>query len=713
MRIVQSLLASTAILATLAAPAAAHAADESDADKQRRGDIVVTATIERENAATTGLPLTLRETPQSVTVIDRDRIDAFALTNVNDLLSQIVGINVERTETDRTEYNSRGFDITNFQVDGIGLPLRWGIQFGDMDTILYERVEAVRGANAIMTGIGNPSATINYVRKRPTEDFQASASALLGSWDQWRVEADVSGPIDAAGALSARLIYAHDDRDTHLRYNHVNRDVFGAIVAWKITPEITATAGYTRQDNDSDGVLWGALPLLYSDGTRIPYPVSASTSADWTSWNIQDESAYAELAYAAEGGWQARGRFTYNRRRSLATLLYAYGYPDRDSGVGVGGMTGKYRSPSHQYLGDFYASGPVRLFGREHTLALGLSTATMQSYEYEAFSETVPEYPSVSEWAENGLVVAQPAYPEEYRAEDTKDRLTRAYGALHVNLADNLKAVAGASAIWLKTTGSSYGTDETRRNSRLSPYVGAVFDATANVSLYASYTAIYNPQTEVDITNRRLDPAKGTSIEGGVKSEWFDKKLYVSAAVFRARQQGLAEAAGVFALGDAGPAGDVYYTGVDTTAKGFEIEFTGHVTDRWAVSGGYTGLRIRDQAGHRTRTFLPTRSLKLATTYAIPELRDLKLGAQFRWQNAISTVDAGVVDYGIVSDPVTIRQKGYGVLDLMASIAVIDTVHASINLRNVTDTKYLGSLKWGQAFYAAPRSVMVSLGFTY
>lgn len=713
MRIVQSLLASTVVFGAGVAPAHADAAHESAADGQRRGDIVVTAAIERENAAATGLPLTLRATPQSVTVIDRDRIDDFALTNVNDLLSQVVGINVERTETDRTEYNSRGFDITNFQVDGIGLPLRWGIQFGDMDTILYERVEAVRGANAIMTGIGNPSATINYVRKRPTEDFQASASVLLGSRDQWRVEADISGPLDAAGAVSARLIYAHDDRDTHLRYNHVNRDVFGAMVAWKITPELTATTGYTRQENDSDGVLWGALPLLYSDGTRISYPVSASTSADWTFWNVHDESAYAELAYAAEGGWQAKGRFTYNRRSSLATLLYAYGYPDRQTGLGVGGMTGIYRSPSRQYLGDVYASGPMELFGREHSLAFGLSTASMKSYEYEAFSDTFPEYPSVSEWAQNGLVLEQPAYPEEYLAEDTKDKLTRAYGALHVNLADNLKAVAGASAIWLKTTGSSYGADQSRKNSRLSPYVGTVFDVTPNVSLYASYTDIYNPQKEVDVTNRRLDPAKGTSIEAGIKSEWFDRQLYVSAAVFRARQQGLAEAAGVFGPGDAGPAGDVYYAGVDTTAKGFEIEFTGHVTDRWAVSGGYTGLRIRDQNGNRTRTYVPTKSLKLATTYAIPDLRDLKLGAQFRWQNAISIEDAGVVDYGIVSDPVTIRQKGYGVLDLMASIALIDRVRASVNVRNVTDTKYLGSLKWGQAFYAAPRSMLVTLGFTY
>lgn len=704
--------AASALAIAFAAPASA--ADESS-EGAGNDTIVVTGryTIDEHIDSATGLGLTLRETPQSVTVVSRERIEDFALNNVNDLLAQVVGINVERVETDRTEYNARGFDITNFQVDGIGLPLRWGIQFGDLDTMLFERVEAVRGANAIMTGVGNPSATINYVRKRPTGEFQGNVSAQLGSWDQKRIEADISVPLVSSGALSARLIYAHDERDSHLRYNHVNRDVYGAILAWKVTPDLTATVGYTRQDNDSDGVLWGALPLLYSDGGRIAYPVSASTSADWTFWNVHDQSAFAELAYGNEGGWQAKGRFTYNHRNSLANLLYAYGNPDRATGLGVGAVTGIYRSPSEQYLGDFYASGPLRLFGREHTLALGLSTASMKSREYEAFSLETLDYPALNEWAEKGLVLTRPSYPEEYLAEDTHDRLTRAYGALHINLADNLKVIGGASAMWLKTTGKSYDVDQSLKDSAVSPYFGAVFDLTPNVSLYASYTDIFNPQNEVDVTNRRLDPAKGTSIEAGFKSEWFGKRFYVSAALFRARQTGLAEAAGVFGVGDAGPAGKTYYTGVDTTSKGFEIEVAGRVTDHWTISGGYTGLRIEDGNGDPTRIYLPRRSLKLASTYAVPAFNDLKLGAQLRWQSAIHTIDSGVIGYGIVTNPVAITQDGYAVLDLMAGIRLVDGLRASVNIRNVTGTKYVGSLKWGQAYYAAPRSASVSVNYKF
>jgi outer membrane receptor for ferric coprogen and ferric-rhodotorulic acid len=704
------LLASTLLAAApvhaLAASADPDPATASDEQDQARSEIVVTGTIAQQSSAATGLALTPRETPQSITIIDRQRIEDFALTNVNDLLDQTVGINVERVETDRTYFNSRGFDVSNFQVDGIGLPLFWGIQFGELDTALFDRVETVRGANAIMTGIGNPSATINYIRKRPTDSLQASGSVQGGSWGRWRVEGDVSVPL--GDTVAARLVYAHEERDSYLDYNHVNRDVYGAIVSWRATPHLTLTAGYTRQENDADGVLWGALPLTYSDGTRIDYPVSASTSADWTWWNVKDQSAFAEIGYEFAGGWSAKGIFTYKRFEENAKLLYAFGYPDRTTGLGVEGSSGIYPSIYDQYLGDFYASGPVKLFGREHSLAFGVSTGRSDALEYEDFAGTVT-YPALQDWDEG--LIPEPTYGNEYLAADYTDRLTRVYGAAHLNFADNLKAVVGASAMWIKSSGESYGTDQSRKDSAVSPYVGAIFDVTPNVSLYASYTDIFNPQVEVDVTNAKLDPAKGSSLEGGIKSNWFGGRLYATASLFKAKQKGLAAFAGVFGAGDAGQAGDSYYTGVDTTSEGFEIEVAGKITDKWSLSGGYTGLKLEDEAGNRTRTWLPRRTLKLATTWTEPTLNDLKLGAQMRWQSAISYVDAGVQDAS--GEDVLLRQDGYAVVDLMAGIRLFDRVRGTVNVRNVTDHKHLASLMWGQAFYAPPRSATFSLSFAY
>ncbi len=701
-RLRHALLASAMLLSPAAWAADRDGASDEDQDKARN-EIVVTGTTQQGSASATGLTLTPKETPQSITIVDRQRLDDFALTNINDLLAQVPGINVEKVETDRTYYNSRGFDVTNFQVDGIGMPLLWGLQFGELDTALFDRVEAVRGANAIMTAIGNPSATINYVRKRPTDTLQASASVQAGSWGLRRAEGDISVPL--SDALGARLVYAHEERDSYLDYYRVNRDVLGAIVAWNPMPGLKLTAGYTRQDNDADGVLWGALPLVYTDGTRVPYPVSASTSADWTYWDVTDQSAFVEAAYDLGGGWSAKSVFTYKRFEEEAKLLYAYGYPDKATGLGVGGMSGIYPSVYDQYLGDFYASGPFTLFGRKHELAFGFLTGRSDGREWEDFSADAIAFPPVQDWGR--VQVAEPSYPGAYLAADYSDRITRAYGAAHLNLADNLKAVTGLSAMWIKSTGTSYGTDQSRDDSAVSPYLGLLFDVTPNVTLYASYADIFNPQVEVDVNRAKLDPAKGSSIEGGIKSQWFGGRLYATASLFRAKQKGLAEFAGVLSNGDS------YYTGVDTTSRGFEIEVAGRITDNWTLSGGYTGLEIEDQNGAKTRTWLPTRTLKLATTYAVPELRDLKLGAQLRWQNAVAYADSGVQAYGGVTGDVLLRQPGYAVVDLMAGIRLVDKVRATVNVRNVGNEKYLASLMWGQAYYAAPRSVSVSLRFAY
>ncbi|HEY4077190.1 MAG TPA: TonB-dependent siderophore receptor [Rhizomicrobium sp.] len=684
----RTLLASSAIFAGglnfLAIPA--HAQSGGPVEQ------VVVQADQIKTSAVSGLDLSLRETPQSVTVVDHQTIEDFHLTNANDLLDMVTGVNVERVETDRTYYNSRGFDVTNFQTDGIGLPLISGIQFGDLDTAIFDRVEVIRGANGMMTGTGNPSATINYVRKRPTSEFQSSVGVSYGSWDDKRLDADISGPLVQDGSVRGRLVYANEDRDSYLDYYHVNRNVFYGALAWDITSRLTATGGYSWQDNRARGVLWGALPLNYSDGTQIDYPVSASTSADWTYWSVRDQTGFGELAYQLGGGWQLKGVATYRRFDEHAKLLYAFGNPDPVTGLGVAAMSGIYPSSYSQYLLDAVASGPFTLFGREHELVLGAQTTYAEGAEIENFYDGNPDYPPISRWGIEQI--AEPTYPGAYLAAATIDRMQRFYGATHLNITDALKAVIGLNGVAVKTTGFSYGVDQARNETAVSPYAGLVYDLTSAVSLYASYTDIFNPQVEVDSNHRELPAGRGKSYEAGVKSEWFDKRLYATASIFKSEQYGLAEFAGTFDDGKS------YYAGLDTFVEGYELEVSGRITDLWTVSGGWTGLSMKDSGGADVRTYQPRKTLKLSTTYTIPALQNLKVGAAVRWQSQVHIEDVGLI-----------LQPSYAVFDLLAGIDVVQNLRANINLRNVADEKYLTSLKWNQAFYAAPRSVTVSLDY--
>src|SRR5690606_24148828 len=77
---------------------------------------------DRDSRGATGLDLSIYDTPQSLTVLDAEAIANFRLVDINSMLKMTTGVNVDATETDRTTYNARGFDITSMHVDGIGIP---------------------------------------------------------------------------------------------------------------------------------------------------------------------------------------------------------------------------------------------------------------------------------------------------------------------------------------------------------------------------------------------------------------------------------------------------------------------------------------------------------------------------------------------------------------------------------------------------------------
>ncbi|MFT4075466.1 MAG: TonB-dependent siderophore receptor [Asticcacaulis sp.] len=651
------------------------------------------------SAGATGLDLSLRQTPQSVTVMDAQQIKDFGLDTANKVLANMTGIVVDAIETDRTEYNARGFDITNFQVDGVGQPLLWGTQFGDLDTAIFDRVEAIRGATGMMTGTGNPSATINYIRKRPTPIFQSELTASYGTWDDKRLTADVSGPLNQSGTVEGRLVYGYEDKDSWLDFNHVNRNVYYGIVSWDITPKLKLTGGYSQQDNQADGVTWGGLPLTYSDGTPITsYEVSDTSSAPWTYWNNQDKTAFGELSYAFDNGWTAKVTATHRELDYSAKLLYAWGNPDATTGEDVLAYAGKYDAYAKESMVDAQASGPFSLFGREHQLVFGINTAQMETVEWESLANSYDYYAPLSEW--RNTYPADPGYEDPYLAEDTFTNTTRVYGAAHLNLADRLKGIVGFNAFQLKGTGDSYEVSTDRSDAAISPYFGAVYDVTKQISAYASYSDLHNPQYETDEDHKTLPAAVGKAYEAGLKSEWFDKRLYATVAVFKSDQHDLAEA-----IGTDPETLQTYYAATEAYSKGYELEVAGRITTQWSLNGGWTDLSIKDGEGNDSRLYTPRRTLKVSSTYRIPQWRDLKLGTAVRWQSKTSVVDSNTEG--------TVVQKAYAVTDLMASFRVTSQIYASLNVNNVFDKQYWASLSQGQAYYAAPRSASVSLSYHY
>ncbi|MCP3732544.1 TonB-dependent receptor [Sphingomonas sp. MG17] len=704
-------LATASVLAlTTVTVAPALAQDEPQPDDQT---IVVTG-VNAPVTTSTGLPLTFMETPQSVTIIDQQRIQDYALTNIKDLLDQVVGVSVERVETDRATFSARGFDVTNFQIDGIGLPLIENTFYGDTDSFLYERIDIIRGANGLTTGVGNPSATVNYIRKRPIFDAtHVNVGAYAGSWNKWRLEGDVSVPIGENWAVRALL--AHEETDSYLDKYHVNREVYGLVVAGKLTPDLTLTAGYHRQRNDATAATWASLVLLYSDGSFIPYDRSANPAPPWSYWDITEQQAYGELAYAI-GSWTVKGIVTYRHYADEFQIDYQYGLPDRVTGLGYAGDSSQFSSTNRRWLGDLYATGKVNLFGRDHQLTFGASYghSRQETYQGRAISPIQPGIPGYVHYPNFNVPdpfdVPEPVYAAPGIQHDQTDKLTRLYAASQINIADFLKVIAGASWAKYQSNGIYYGEVRDTDVSKLNPYVGVLADVTSFLTAYASYTTIFSPQTQSDINRRQLAPVQGINMEGGIKLNLFDKRFYASAAIFRTEQNGLANFAGV----QTGTGGDVffYYEPEDTISEGFEFEVAGKITPNWSLSGGYTKFKITNTLGTNTQLHIPRQTFKASTTYNMPQLNNASIGAQLRWQSDLAVpADA----YGFAVAPV-VRQDSYAVLDLMAGIDLVDKVRATVNVRNVTNQLFYNSLAYASyalALYGPGRSFTASLSYRF
>ncbi|MFV0456578.1 MAG: TonB-dependent siderophore receptor, partial [Pseudomonas sp.] len=173
-------------------------------------------------SAATGMNLSLRETPQSVTVVTRQRMDDQALDSLADVLAQTPGVSATGSSSQAsnalTPAYSRGYLLTRFQVDGAmaspgtfsGSGLGW-YGLGGLQTVLYDSVTVVRGPTGLLSGTGDPSGSINLVRKRPTDTFQGTLTGSMGRWDQYRTTADVGGPLNEEGTLRGRLVASYDE----------------------------------------------------------------------------------------------------------------------------------------------------------------------------------------------------------------------------------------------------------------------------------------------------------------------------------------------------------------------------------------------------------------------------------------------------------------------------------------------------------------------
>ena len=349
------------------------------------------------------------------------------------------------------------------QVDGLGMTNSFGTVVGREDTFLFERIELIRGANGLLTGVGNASGTINYIRKRPKNQDGGEFNVTLGSYGQKRAALDYNKVLTDDGSWAGRLVVAHEDKDSYLRDLHDKRTSIYGVVDGQIGANGVLTVGITAVDAKQDSPMWGSLTLLRSDGTQADFPVGSSTSQKWTYWNNKSYNAFVEYAHRLAEGWEAKLTYNYRHGNESTRLLYAYSptgvlNPDNTGLVGW-----PYRSDGdadHRVL-DANVNGEFSAFGRKHSLLVGVSQSrektAVDSYAVQNHMlDALPAFPY------GGNMYTEPTWGAREPSTRGEQKLTRLYAASQIGLTDSLKGIVGVNAVKLERSGASiYGNAAT------------------------------------------------------------------------------------------------------------------------------------------------------------------------------------------------------------------------------------------------------------
>jgi len=654
-------------------------------------------------ATATRLVLTPKETPQSVTVVTRKHMDDFGLNNVDDVMRHTPGITVSAFDSDRTNYYARGFSINNFQYDGIPSTAR-NVAYSAGNTLsdmaIYDRVEVLKGATGLLTGAGSLGATINLVRKKPTADFQGHASLGAGSWDNYRSELDVSGPMTESGNVRGRAIAAYQDKRSFMDGYSRKSPVYYGIMEFDLSPDTMLTVGGDYQDTLPTASSWsGSFPLINANGDRNSVKRSFNNAANWSSWEQYTRTAFAMLEHDLGNGWVTKLQLDHKINGYHALMGSIQGDEPRADGT-AHITSGKYTGETVSDSADLYASGPFSLGGREHELVVGGSIG-ISDWNGKGYWNLAPNLVDFNTWHGHA---PQPDWGAPQQYIDDTIRQTGAYMTTRLNLADDLKLLLGGRVVNYHLTGNNPSYRET---GRFVPYVGVVYDLNDTYSVYASYTDIFMPQENYnrDRQNQLLEPDEGQNYELGLKADFFDGRLNASAAYFEVHETNRAVSDDDY--NNLRPAPQNYaYKGTKAVTKGYELEVSGELSPGWQIQAGYTHKVARDDQDVKISTFEPEDQVKLYTTYKLKgDLDKLTVGGGVRWQSV------GWQD--IYNNPrggyEEFSQEAYWLVDLMTRYQITKNVSATLNVNNLFDKSYYTNIGfYNSAAYGEPRNFMVT-----
>lgn len=666
------------------------------------------------SSAATGIRLTQRETPQSLSVVTAKQIEDQGLDSLQDVLKQTPGVfhsKMGNNVSGHSQFISRSQAIDSISVDGAPKFLYEGKAIrrstNNLDSELYDQVVVVRGASGLSNGgMGEPGGTVALERKKPTAKPAVSVEAGVGSWKHYRFVLDANQPLNADNTLRGRTILVSDHGGDYLPNTSRHNHTFYGILSYDLAPQTQWNIGteiHRFRNKGSSRFSYLTAAGNETDGF-IPFEASprSNSSAKWAYGKDTGAEVFTSLSHEFDNGWKLTGNYSYLAGKSdivsgiagtyeINTDYSALFTSDRDRS--------KYRDQNFSLI----LNGDYPALGRSHEFNAGISYQDNKENLsfYEEGESTIPD---LRKFDGN---IAKPDMPYS-RDGFTDMKNLSVYGSTRFKLTDKLALIGGGRFVdWryrYSTERNKFAYSSHKQNVFI-PYLGATYDIADNLTAYASYTTIFRPQVRyLTKDGKPLEPQRGKTYETGLKASWFEGRLNASASVFMNKRDHLGVVAGKFANGK-----DKYYRAADnTTTKGVELSIGGRLSDKWLLNASYARSKIKNSEGVQLHPSYPVHLFKLFTAYDLTDR--LNLGANVNWQSRSHTLD----EYPENINPAAaaaLTQRPYATLDLTAHYKIGKSTRIGLDLENVFNKRY--RTMPDIHVYGTPRSLTATVKHTF
>lgn len=681
------------------------------------------------------LNLDVKETPQSVTTINRKQIEDMGFNNLGDALQNTTGIILTGDNSERTNFSIRGFNLGDgwnsnlLQFDGVAINAS-NVAASKPDMAIIESIDVIRGAAGLMQGSGEPSGAINLIRKKPTEHFQGSGSVSYGSWNTIRGEVDLSGPLNQEGSVRGRFVAAYQDGDSWMKAVTRDTNVLYGIISADLTPSTLLNVGFSQQKEHAVPV--GGLPR-FSDGSDLALDRD-NCGCDYRDfWDKKNSQAFIDLTHKLNDDWLVKASYinaNIDMDMRFTSLSLAANTTKEDPQATVNKYAYRYQQDINAF--DLFTQGKFNLFGREHELVIGgnyyqskipgqwtsfdnmladgslwttsQGTAPLSRYLVDLWTYKPYQLPS-----------GESRYSMDGGRSDEESKQSGLYITSRWNLLDPLNLIAGVrQSNYEYSSKYASNVDGLRKPARdtqykksnvLTPYFGLTYDINDLITAYASYTDSFVVQNVKNMDGKLLDPIQGNVYEVGIKAGFNDDRMIASLATFRTNQinRSIDDLSTLGQCIENTPDGYCKIASGKVISEGIETEIRGEVLPNLNLIAGYTynTTEYAKDPKNEGRVFnetTPEHIARLFASYKLPN--QLTIGGGVNYQS-----EWKVGRY--TTKPTS--QEAYALVNLMASYPLSEQVSIGVNANNVFDKKYYSYITNTSNRYGEPRNVKLTL----